>query len=592
MPRPFEVSLGPPFQGLNDFTDPRELPMDFLTQADYVDLSRGGVKGAWTPAIISPVEPSFSSTPPYFIYNTNGVNWIGDSAFLAEGITNWACLQSSGSGASAISYVTKIPVGGGTINNPVAIFGATPYQLGIPAPASVVVTSGSSGGARYYSITQIDIASGNESNPTYIGTTTKNNGANFTLPSPTSGTLGTAFNIYGSNTDDANGIKSPRYWLAQKGSGATFSDPGTNGDSTSPLDWGIGGYYTTPTLNQDHSPAPALSCLSDGLHGATADTKNPLGMLFGASLKDVYWSIVNRPFYWSTAFNTYSLPQTVLAMVSRGAQTFAFTEGGIWSFSGTSDTAIQGNKTQAHLGVLRNAGKTVCQSPYGILYVSREGVTLFDGFRSNVISRRVIDPLDFIGATTISGAYYDGYYVVAVLTSQSGYNGSTWMLDVRELPSITVSKAPLPIVSMTVLQQFSAATGLNPPGLYVAHAEPGQPFAISAWRPAEGGSVTGAIRAGWTLETANSDLGYPGKFKRLQRARIQVTGSAGATFVFTADDGNGGHKTFTVNATAAQQIYRFPAGFDGIWHQYQATALAGDTQLHAVSLGGEVMDAA
>lgn len=573
-PRVVEVPIGPPYPGMNDVADYRKAK-GFLVTAAGVDLARGIAQGFWAPGSTVAAVTAGSK----FMYYQLGAGWLADSVFLADGTTNWACPDAPVAG-NTVAYVTKV-VDATTVNSPKAYFSGSGLQLGIPAPTTAASVNNVAGGTRTYSYTLYDPTLSYESNPKAIGKSTGCTGATVSgLPTTSTGTLATKIRIYGTNSGSGDGTT--QYLLTELFLGtASWVDPGTNSATGFPLDWGAGGFYTTPTLNSDHAEAPLLTCLSDGPHASSIGLGKGGGIIFGAVGAAVRWSVLNRAFYWP-ALNQYSLPSVVLAMVSRETETYAFTESGIYAFSGSSDSAILGRKTRAHLGVLKTAGKSVVQTPIGTLYLSRLGITLFDGDKSTVISAGLLDPRNFAFGTYYSAGYCDGYYFIS-----NGTN--TWIVDLRTFPqSVGITKALTGANNAMGATAFhtvpATLSGGMTPGLYVNYDGQARP-----WRPGEQDLVSGAAQASFNIKTTGHDLDAPGKVKRITKVRAQVTGTV--TLTLTADLGTGVSVTSTLALVDSQRVYNLPAGFDCLNLQAQAVAGTGASQLVTLSVIAEVFDA-
>lgn len=579
MPRQVELSIGPPYAGLNTYADPRALSRDHLQTASGADLSRGIVSGYWLPRSTNEVGTGLPvSANARFIHYAAGSGWLSDTVLLTDGRSNWAC-RDAPAGVNAVSYVTQIQ-GDGTVNNPKYYAGVQTFQLGVPAPSGGTLAAGT-GAARAYSYTLYDTSTGTESNPFAIPGSGGATGAVLSgLQGSAPGTIANKVNIYGTPAGTAAGVQ---YFLAQINLGTTsWTDSGAAppGGATQPLNWGPGGFYTNSALPADHSPAPALTCISDGIHGVGAAGTTGQGIVFGAAGSTVYWSMLGYPHHWPT-LNQAKLPFPVLAMATRGAITYAFTEGGVWTFSGVSDIAIQVQRAPVTLGVLRFAGKSVAQTPMGIIYLTREGPALLDGLGMlHLLTQGIIDQSawDAPGLTFYAGAYYDGWYYLQIA------GGGCYALDLRRYPTVSLCTVTVSASVFTVIPYIQTAGAITP-SLYVADAASGQ---VHQWRPMEGLYVSGASQAPWTIITPATDWDAPGKIKRLKQIRAAVTGAVTLDVTTVMPDGT--QKTATVDLVASQRTYRVPSGFDGVHTYVQATAAAGATQMVNLSLIGDVFD--
>lgn len=559
---------------MNTYTDPKALKAGEVPVAVNADFSRGVTTGYWGPGTsVKTTEANCN-----FAYYLPGHDWLYSKGKMADGRTNWACRDAPTASGDSVVYLTQLQDDNTTVNSPIAYLATDDFRLGIPAPTTApALNTGGVGGTRAYSYTYWDSTHLVESNPYAIAGNVANVSTATITSLPTSVPTNTGVNyirVYGTNRNTA--LTGPKFYLGQIAiASGTFNDSNADGDPALPLNWGPGGDPTNSStaLQFDHSPAPLLTCLSDTMHSISLAGGAGVGLLFGAEGSTVRWTLDSGPFYWPTkAFCL--LPFPVLALVTRGAHTYAFTEGGVWSFSGASGTSIIPQKVPNALGILRFAGKSVAQTPWGITYLTREGPTLCDGYATRPLTVEVLNPV-WNNTTTYCGAYYDGFYYLQIV------GDACVALDMRGYP--TVSATSLNIASSALVIVPSSAAGPTP-GLYAINASDGH---IQPFRPMEGSGVTGSTQGAWTVLTGKSDLGLPGKLKRIKQVRAEASGAV--VCVFTAYPSG---KTFTLTLASGSQTYRLVAGFEGLHFDCQYSAAEGATQLVSMNAIATVFDAA
>lgn len=287
-----------------------------------------------------------------------------------------------------------------------------PVNLGVIPPDSPTITkvSGALSGRFKYALTFFtsdDI----ESNPTFFGDVSlSSQGIQFSLP------LAKNERIVGARlyrTRESEDV----YFLVQEILGVSTSSTAitvtsdTTSDSDidveSQLTWAQGGFPSSGgQYIEDHSPPPSLNVLSNRLHAGNSTGKPGAGIVFGASGADVRWSILGAPDYWPVV-NQAILPGTCEALVSVSGTTFAFTATGIFQLIGPSDDSITVTQTNAAHGVKPGTGYLVTDTPFGMMYQSSEGLALFNGSSSTIISTGKLALSTVESYTYNSAAFYD-----------------------------------------------------------------------------------------------------------------------------------------------------------------------------------------
>jgi hypothetical protein len=219
------------------------------------------------------------------------------------------------------------------------------------------------------------------------------------------------------------------------GSINNFTDrnkPDTSLDKLRPLTWGTGGSpIEGSAVVADHGVPPVLSILSNALHSVNDSTGvSGSGILFGAVGSTVRWSLLGYPEYWPEV-NFFNAGENVESIISWAGSTYIFTSNCVYIASGYSDNEINIKKSLASIGVYPGMGHLTKLTPRGVIYLSREGLTLFDSANSVVISssklsRSFLDPTQ---KTFQAAAYYqDKYY----LFCESSGQGETIIADFKD----------------------------------------------------------------------------------------------------------------------------------------------------------------
>lgn len=309
-----------------------------------------------------------------------------------------------------VTYYTNFsaPPSKATPNIP-TLTGQVPVVVGVTPPAAPTVTKVSSAGAlsgrfkfalTYFTLDDV------ESNPTFFADISLSGEyISFSIPAPKN-TRVIGVRLYRTRADE------DVYFLVKEvknTSGTVTSGLSTDADIDveTQLTWAQGGFPSSGgQYIEDHSPPPTLAVLSNRLHAGNSSGKSGGGIVFGAVGADVRWSILGAPDYWP-AVNQFILPGTCEALISVSGTTFAFTATGIFQFIGTSDDVIDVTQTNAAHGVKPGTGHLVTDTPFGMMYQSPEGIALFNGSSSTVISSNKLALSAVEAYTYNSAAFYD-----------------------------------------------------------------------------------------------------------------------------------------------------------------------------------------
>lgn len=588
MPQPVSLKFGPFTQGLNDSLDAALLSPEQASYALGVDLSSATLQGFWSPgnALTTVTAGSVS------------LAWTGNAQWSAASYPQWALNDAPDRNTGAgVTYLTQQT--SGAASQPVTLKGSTSYPLGINAPTQAPTPSlnGGSTGLNYvnYAVTFVT-SDGHETNPSpKTGQfAASGQGVKLTGTVPSDSRI-TGMRVYATLLNDAQAAgtlyltqnQNPLGWTTTVAAGQPYSftdsSPGSTRDQTTPLNWGPNGNPSTPALVADHSPAPNLTILSDGIHAVAQGAGTPgSGIMFGAINNSnggtVWWSMLGYPDYWPTS-NYLGLPEQILALTTSGTQTLALTANSIYAFVGASDTSLSVQRVNTEVGVLPGAGKTVSRCPYGVLFLSREGLALFDGVQTRIISQGMINPSTLAGGGFTHGRYYDRCYFLF----GTSY---TLVFDMRDFPM-----GPIKVTREATVATASHVTPYSPtggnPGLYVCDSSGN----VKPWRPTDLGNVAGSARETWQWVTGKLTAGAPNSPKIWRRVFYRGVGPV--TFSFTR---NGEASPIYTKSVADASV--LPSNF---WlpdacrsHSLTITiqGAASNSQLYDFRIEGEVRDGA
>lgn len=579
MPKPFAITLGgeqfPWTRGLNTAKRPAEMALNEAQAAANVDMSAGTLRGAWG---LGTAIAQTVAVDSKFVCCVSGTNWISSAD------PDTACRISH-------SAVARTVIASGSYDYPRALQGGNITQLGVPYPGDGMTATGGNRPNRSYALVYSDIAITYPypysdpyaySNPSPI-VSSGNSGA--TLGSiPGSATTYSRL-IFATVEGDPGGTL---YLYKALASGITsWTDTGgdygayaVNGDY--PLNWGLNGNIDSRTTPYDFSPASHLSFLTEEMYAPSgADSGVMFGVMAANSQTHVAWSHAGRPWAWPTAFR-HNLQETVHALVTWRNAVYAFTEVCAWSFSGAADYAIRPERISGVHPIRKGFGKTVKATPWGIVYVAREGLALFDGISSRIITQGILDPLTWLnGATYANAAYYDGAYRLNLW-------GANTVLVVEMGDGVKITTMALDAADM-----YIAPRATSEPGLFVANKTTG---ALHPWRPADGSAVPGAVRnSAWTWKTPLLTLGDSARSKNFRRVRLygkdlSITFSVGDDLTLAA--GGAFANSHTHVTTGTSQQFWLPSGFIGKALRVDLSATSANAELHEITIEGEILNGA
>lgn len=646
--KPFRISLGGAngWGGVDQSLDPRRSNPNTLAYADGANLLEGDLRPFLLPG--TPNGATSRAGGARFIPGAGGVTTSLEQMSLCFGPTNPA-----GAGAGTMSWLVS---GDGAVLWSDGYGASSPF-LGIPAPVISAAVNGASGGARRFRVTFRVVASGfdrpgrgvskseyyqypavYESNPnTYAvfapgaGVTVSGltNGpaayielSNFvggtlTIDSPAalatpalSGMLWEVA-IYATPIGNTSG---PYLYYDR----ATFTPPAavTTTAFTNPsgretsliLAWDAYGSPGNQLFKDDFSPAPfnastlasSLVVISDGLH-TVADTTGAgqagalpvAGILFGATANKLCWSRLGYPWQWPLA-NTSPIVN-IQAIVNNGATTYVGTTLGWYVVTGTDDQALTISGPFGKDGVADQAGASATLTPFGVLFLGRRGMCLFDGNSTQLLHEINTHPANGYGS--LSGIKYPQVYTNTNFACRFGiYSDDLYMADLGYGCTLIANLDSWPKVAVTY-QNSASTRGIQPAYLAILSSQMGgtgtdvPPAVVTSYGDGFSGANSSATLVVWSprknLSGATSteymymearsqriDLGQPGYRKKFKRAQVRASG--GFTITFTA--GRDVSTTVATHTTTVAGDQWLPAAFDWCdWIQVTITsgAIAG-----------------
>jgi hypothetical protein len=518
-PRPFTHRFSPFMGGQNTVRDPQALASGQENAPEEgfrvigAELRSGLLRGAFGPGSAISAAPGAIAALTRFIFYVEGLGWVTRSMDNALVRQNWG-VRDNGTrhdgSTGNVTYLTAI-ASDGTPSVPRIHYGGANYQMGLDSPTTAPTSSAAAGTNVQYAYTWA-IKDGStvilESNPSARSSSYAAGGTVTFTASPDSRVTHTR--VWATKAGDPDGI----LYLMGEVADPTASLATAAVQTAYPLDWGFGGNLNDNLAVEDHSPAPQLTCISNAMHGGeNREDGNFAGFLVAAVDHWLVWSLSGQPQYWP-AKNTYRLPEPTLAVITIGTVSYAFTQTGVWMASGATDSSIQISKTRVDLGPMLAAGKSVVSTPYGILYVSREGVMLFDGRDATNLTREIL-PASVIQASTYwCASFVDDYYIFTDAA------GATYKLDLRGFPGrlALIKAATTAQGSVLAFSRMPTISGVSE-GLYAAYAGDST---LRPWRPDSG--VSPATRQAAQHKTGKITFGDATRHKQLSKYRLDGNG--------------------------------------------------------------------
>jgi hypothetical protein len=588
---PFTYRMGPFSGGLNTVADPEVVLPTHGVRVVGAELYAGILRGMWGPGTAIATLAVGQS----FIHYHRGIGWLVASAYSLVGRINWACRDADDATGNAVSYVTQYQPSGATLA-PLVYRGATSFPMGLAPPVTYATATDGAGGQVTHVYTYVVEEGGInvlESNPlakTPGELVRHASGGVVTMldPAPDDARITHKY-LYANKDGDPTGIW---YYLGKVAKGVpTLNTAGLVVNTSLPMNWNYGGNVSDPVASSDHRPLPLVEVFSDSLHGGSNNIDgNQSGTLFYAYGNIVGWCMTGRSQY-APVKNQWRLDTLVQAMISRGYQTFVFIETATWMFSGVNDTVIEANKVQTAHRIRVGQGKTAISTPYGILFLAREGIVLFDGVKTEVITASVMDANMFLAYDFWQASYYDNMYFIGS-NSNDALGPITYAVDLRNLPEILVTRLTVPINTAQVLPYLA---GGPTPGLYVYEGTGGT---IKPWRPLEKNAVAGAVRqpvtwrmgkASVTVQHQYQSMLHPNREKESHKVRLDGTGPVTLKFYVDPTDLNDdSNPVHTLSVTLPLKGHRkLPEKLRGRWLSVLLSVPSG-SEIHSAEIEGLV----
>lgn len=526
-PKPFTHRFMPFTGGQNTVRDPQALASgnpqapEEGVRAISCDLRGGLLRGVYGPGSAVLPPPVILATTR-FIYYVEGTGWVAKQMNTDFVRQNWAVRDGHGTWGQ-VTYMTDVAADG-TPSVPRIRYGGGSYPMGLTKPA-VPTSNGVGAGANIQVRVTYVVKPGSavllESNPS----TRQDPGVYFqagdtiTAVDPTATqTRVTHWRLYATKPGDPEGLMYLLDEVAFPTVTSVIPNPMATGtpDVTQPLNWDEGGHPGDNIAVEDHAPALALTCMSNAMHGGENLTDgNATGRLAAAIDHWAVMSAMGQPQYWP-AKNTYRLPEPTLAIISIGTTSYYFTQTGCWAFSGAGDAMPEARRTKVSLGPMLAAGKSVVSTRYGILYVSREGVMLFDGDAEVNLTREILLPSEIQASDYWCAGFVDDFYIF------SNAEDTVYMLDMRGFPNrIGLVKAANSSALPPAAFHSMPTIGSLAEGLYIGFTGDAS---LRQWRPDSRTLVTGASRLASQYKTGRLTFGDATRHKKLTKYRLDGTG--------------------------------------------------------------------
>ncbi len=408
------------FTGLNTRLSPELLPAGQAQLAQDVLSLSGVLKGQ--PDVGTPLVANSSFPNANWIWLTGGGTWV------------WADDVRYALNDGPYTYVTQnggppmvFDARGG---NPPYISGSFPRPLGVMPLAGVTWTIAANvgsilAGTYYYGISYITFDelesniqdfnlvftfTGSTNTIKFVGVESDDPRVSFVqLWRTTNGglefhRLGNAVQNLGNVTLIDNGTITDAELISLTATGAYVYDL---------LTWNAGGTPDSGTdYTSDHSPAPNVTRLSDRLHSIASGVDSAgSGILIGAVGNELRWSINGHVQYWPLA-NSMPLDHTIEAIFSFPGESVIFTTGGFYALSGNNDDQMVLNRLDAHHYIAPGAGKSAVVTPLGVIFLSSDGLAVFDGATSRLILTETIDISLWSGLLVKSAGFVNNRYTL------------------------------------------------------------------------------------------------------------------------------------------------------------------------------------
>lgn len=462
------IVLGPFLRGLNTAKSADRLALDEATVCQNVDLTDGTLRGLYGQG--TTVKTVGASQ--YHIHYEDGLDWASDASY------QFHCYDTvygtSGKRYSFYTLASKSAYANGSV---------TAKKLGIDAPSTAPTAGTGSTTARYYRYTYITNRVGTtyspmESNPsTAVRATTTTINVTASADAAVDG-----IRMYASDGDTAG----PYYLTDTFANTTTAVTPSATNTASTLLSWEAGGRDTNATYIDDHSPAATPNTMSSALHTAAlpGSILPCTGILFIGIGSTLMWSEVGYPWYFPTT-NGFLIDSYIECIVTDQATTYVLTETGIFVITGTDDESLNFQRSRSYMGTVW--GHSAVMTPYGLMFQAPQGIALFDGNSSRIITDGRIAPADL--TKNYAAVWAEDQLL---LVSQSDSSGG-YVLDFSGgLDGLRITTHNLACRAITKADAFTT------PAVYVATFADGL---VGRWSPKQRANVSGASPQAWSWTT-------------------------------------------------------------------------------------------
>lgn len=413
MPSPFEIQFDNwGSTTLNNKIVATKLPPGHAQIVENVDLQDNSLVGQADGTATTAPTATIPTSPNWIHYIAGG--WVGETT------KNYSLNDADR------VYVAKP----GQTPTVYQVLGTSllTYPLGLAAPIGFSVVEGS-GGTVYpagtYSFRITTVAGSLESNPsqTYTLVMSGSNNLAVTVPRvfyPTE--VISKFNVYRmapgetvytyiASVDNVAQINYINY-------AATVS--------TNPqLTWADGGQTESEPYVADHGVPPVLTCIADSMYTIDGSVAvRGKGILFGASGNSLRWSMKDFPEYWPS-WARYDLSEEIESIISTQGYVAVATSSTWTKVEGIDHESLRFTQLPAAHYVRKGCGRSTVSTPYGIIFLAREGFCIFDGVQTKIITQDKLS-LSFVQGLVVNQAgYFDGRYYLF-------HSTGTVVLDFRQ----------------------------------------------------------------------------------------------------------------------------------------------------------------
>lgn len=257
----------------------------------------------------------------------------------------------------------------------------------------------------------------------------------------TAGVVGTYFRVGGTGTATVRSV-------------TTLVDDGSQTLGALGLAWTWGGDPTQTLYTGDHAPAPPLNVLADRVHamasGITAVSS--MGIVGGFMGNSWRWCVNGQPLYWPGYAEEILDARGEAAIVYPGFIAL-FTSQGFYAFSGYDDSAMSVRRLDAGHFIASGWGRSAKKTPYGTIYVSQDGLAVFDGTNTQLVLSEKLPNDYFVGYQLYTAGYYGDYYVIStsrgvlLIDLRDGWQGARLLSSASVMHAFTTVPFQVPFVA-------------------------------------------------------------------------------------------------------------------------------------------------